>query len=87
MWQIIGKRKACYSTLFRGVKMKISTIKGCVCYVKSAGKIEKSSRRIAEKNTETAKFARANDRFYDSLPQTKHTKKRVYHLHKKSLID
>ena len=67
--------------------MKISNVKGCVCYVKSAGKLEKSNRKIYKNQTAKEKCIRANNKFFEGLPTVKHTKKRVYHLHKKSLID
>jgi hypothetical protein len=67
--------------------MKISIIKGCVCYVKSAGKLQKSNRKIYDKQTAKEKCARAENKFYDGLPKVKHTKKRVYHLHRQGLID
>lgn len=67
--------------------MKISTIKGCVCYVKSAGKLQKSNRKIYNKQTAKEKYARADSKFFEGLPKVKHKKQRVYHLHKQGLID
>jgi hypothetical protein len=66
--------------------MKISTIKGCVCYVKSAGKDEKSNRKIRINCTAKEKSQRAEEKFYNDLPKVKHSKQRTFHLHKKGLL-
>lgn len=66
--------------------MRIANIKGCLCYVKKASTINKSNRKIYANQTASEKAQRAETKFYDSLPPCKHSKKRVYHLHKKGLI-
>lgn len=66
--------------------MRIKTIKGCVCYVQKASTIKKSHCKIYVNQTAKEKFERGNTKFYDSLPTVKHSKKRVYHLHKKGLL-
>ena len=66
--------------------MKISIVKGCVCYVKSAGKDEKSNRKIRVNCTAKEKRQRAEEKFFNDLPKVKHSKQRVFHLHKKGLL-
>ena len=66
--------------------MKIANIKGCLCYVKKASTVKKSNRKIYTNQKASEKAERENKRFYDSLPPCKHSKKRVFHLHKKGLI-
>lgn len=66
--------------------MKIANIKGCLCYVKKASTINKSNRKIYANQTASDKMKRGNKDFYESLPSVKHSKKRVYHLHKKGLL-
>jgi hypothetical protein len=65
---------------------KIINIDGGLYYLQKASTIVKSNRKIYTNQTASEKAERENKKFYDSLPPCKHSKKRVYHLHKKGLI-
>jgi len=65
---------------------KIINVDGCICYLKKASTINKSNRKIYKNQKASEKAERADKKFYDSLPTCKHSKKRVYHLHKKGLL-
>lgn len=66
--------------------MKIAKINGCLCYIQKSSTIQKSNRKIYKNNSAIEKYKRANDKFFNGLEKTSHTKKRVRSLYKKGLI-
>lgn len=66
--------------------MKIVNINGGLYYQRQASSIVKSNRKIYKNCSGVEKFKRATDKYYEELPQTKHSKQRVRSLYKKGLI-